>query len=172
MADDPWLSPSELDAWLSLSAVLQSLPGAIDAQLKTDAGVNLFEYTVLAMLSEESGHTMTMSELADIAFGSLSRLSHAISRLESRGWVERRAGDGGRRHNVVSLTAEGLATIRAAAPTHVAYVRSVVIDVLSDDEVASLASISKKLLAAADPDFHEHVVGVLPTIIERNRDGD
>lgn len=167
--DTPWLSPDELRAWITLAAFLESVPTTVDAQLKRDAGMNRFEYSILAMLSEQSGHTLTMSDLAQVAFGSLSRLSHAVSRLERRGLVTRCAGAAGRRHNVVSLTDDGLAALEAAAPLHVAEVRRLVIDPLDDDELAVLPRLLSKMMAAADPDRASELHTLIEDVVLRNR---
>src|SRR6478752_2371502 len=87
--DAPWLSAEQLRDWKSLMALLMLLPPALDAQLKCDAGLNSFEYHVLASLSAAERHTVAMSDLAVMAQGSVSRLSHAVGRLERAGWVER-----------------------------------------------------------------------------------
>src|SRR5690349_7364715 len=96
-----------------------TLPGALDAQLKRDAGVNSFEYHLLARLSMAPARTLALSDLAEQAQGSLSRLSHAITRLERAGWVERRTcTDQGRRVEA-RLTDAGWAKVEDMAPGHV-----------------------------------------------------
>ena len=76
MTDDvPWLSADERATWISFSAMLQTLQAALDAQLKQDAGINVFEYSVMAALSESPDRSLRMSTLAVFAQGSLSRLS-------------------------------------------------------------------------------------------------
>src|SRR5689334_2495626 len=87
----PWLSTDQQREWRALVALFMTLPPALDAQLKRDAGVNAFEYQVLAALSEADDHTLVLSHLAAAAQGSLSRLSHAITRLERSGWIQRRS---------------------------------------------------------------------------------
>lgn len=168
MEDPEWLEPDELRAWVTVSALLETLPGAIDAQLKRDSGLNLFEYTVLAMLSEEPSATLQMSDLAEMAFGSLSRLSHAITRLERRGLVERRSGDGGRRHTIVTLTREGHRVIADTSPAHVAHVRSLLIDPLSPGELAQLRDLLARIIARADPELHDRLPDLLESIVDRN----
>ena len=59
----------------ALTALTEALPAAVDAQLKRDAGLNAFEYQVMAGLSDAPGHAIRMSALAAFASGSLSRLS-------------------------------------------------------------------------------------------------
>lgn len=165
--DVPGLTAEQLDAWFSVMALMETLPGAIDLQLKRDAGVNLFEYTVLAMLSEESDRSLPMSVLAGICFGSLSRLSHAVGRLERRGWVRKEVGSG-RQPNTVVLTDEGFDAIARVAGLHRAHVRQLVVDPLTDAELAALTSISRKMLAAADPEVARLVEERVPEVIERN----
>lgn len=166
--DDPWLDEDQLRAWISLSVFLEVLPMTIDTQLRDDLGVNRFEYSLLAMLSEESDGTLVMSDLAAVAFGSLSRLSHAVGRLEKRGWLSRQPGVGGRRHTTVSLTAEGRAAITEAAPKHAAHVRATVVEPLTAAELDALASIAQKLIAANAPETAAQLESLLPQVIARN----
>ena len=167
-AEDAWLDEAQLRAWITFNVFLEVFPATIEAQLKRDSGINLFEYTVLAMLSEQDDHALVMSDLADIAFGSLSRLSHAVTRLERRGWAERQAGYGGRRHTTVHLTDEGQKAMAAAAPLHVARVREIFVDPLTDAELAALASLNRKLIQAADPELDERLDSLIPEIVARN----
>jgi hypothetical protein len=46
--DVDWLSADQLHEWQALVTLLMTLPAAMDGQLRRDAGVNLFEYHVLA----------------------------------------------------------------------------------------------------------------------------
>jgi DNA-binding MarR family transcriptional regulator len=143
-----WLSDEQQVAWRSIVALLERLPAALDAELQKDAGVTHFDYLVLSGLSEAPAHTLRMSELAAMASGSLSRLSHVVSRLEAKGWVRREpcAGDG-RFINAV-LTEEGWQKVVATAPGHVAAVRELLVSTLTDEEFQQLGAISAKVLAA------------------------
>src|SRR5271165_2697065 len=141
-----WLSAQEQAAWRPFVALLFRMPAALDAQLQKDAGISNFEYMVLSSLSEAPGRTLRMSELAAMASGSLSRLSHVVSRLESRGWVRREGCPGDGRFINAVLTDEGWAKVAATAPGHVAAVRKLLIDVLSPEDLRTLGSISEHLL--------------------------
>ena len=141
-----WLSDEEQAAWRPFVALLFRMPAALDAQLQKDAGISNFEYMVLSSLSEAPGRTLRMSELAAMASGSLSRLSHVVSRLESRGWVRREACPGDGRFINAVLTDEGWAKVVATAPGHVAAVRKLLVDVLSPEDLRTLGSISEHLL--------------------------
>ena len=149
--DTPWLSNEERDAWVSLTSLLVALPQAIDGQLKRDSGLNFFEYSIMSGLSREKGHAMQLSTLAQLAAGSLSRISHAVSRLEQQGWVQRRACSGEARAVEAVLTKAGLAKLVEAAPAHVREARRLVVDVLSPAEREQLTAICGKLVHTASP---------------------
>jgi DNA-binding MarR family transcriptional regulator len=147
----PWLDPLQLRDWKWLMAMLETLPSALDAQLKRDAGLNTFEYLILAGLSEAPGRSLPLSTLATFAQGSLSRLSHAVSRLEEQGWVVRRAcQEPGRRSEAV-LTDAGWLKIQQTAPGHVREVRRLVIDTLTPDQLRILGESAHQVLLAIDP---------------------
>lgn len=154
MPDDetPWLDPVERPAWMSLMAMLGSVPPAIDAQLKRDSGLNFFEYSILSQLSRPGDGAVQMAQLAQLVGGTLSRLSHAATRLEEQGLVRRRSGAGETRCVELVLTEEGVATLVRAAPGHVREARRLVFDVLTREQVAQLREIARALTAAASPE--------------------
>jgi DNA-binding MarR family transcriptional regulator len=149
-AGDPsvkWLSAAELDAWLSLVRLFTWLPWSIDQQLQRDADLSMVEYQVLAMLSGSPERTMRMSSLADVTNASLSRLSHLVKRLEARGLVRREPDPADGRFTNAILTDQGLRTLTEAAPAHVAHVRSLVIDVLSPEQLRRLGRDADRIMA-------------------------
>src|SRR4051794_41734818 len=109
-----WLNDAERDAWLRLVAVVELLPGVLDAQLRAEAGLTHFEYFVLAMLSEAPERTLRMTSLAQRTNASLPRLSHVVSRLESRDLVERFACPEDGRATNARLTPHGWDAVAAA----------------------------------------------------------
>jgi DNA-binding MarR family transcriptional regulator len=138
-------------AWLAFAAVMIKLPAALDAQLQRDAGITHFQYLVMANLSEAPGRTRRMSELAELTNGSLSRLSHVMSRLEDRGWVRREpCQENGRFTNAI-LTESGWEKVVATAPGHVETVRSLVIDALTPEQQRQLRDIGRDVLGRIDP---------------------
>ncbi len=149
--DTPWLDRAQLRAWIRLVAVLELLPGVLDAQLRRDAGVTEFEYYVLAMLSEAPDRTLQMTELARQTNATLPRLSNVVHRLEDRGLVERLRCPRDRRATNARLTEAGWAKVQDAAPGHVATVRRHVIDALSAEQIDQLAEIGDAILARLDP---------------------
>ncbi|MCH1866165.1 MarR family winged helix-turn-helix transcriptional regulator [Nocardioides sp. CFH 31398] len=142
-----WLDPEEREAWLALVGTLMRLPAALDARLGEQAGLTFFEYTVLAMLSETDDRTLRMSDLAGLASGSLSRLSHVVSRLERRGLVRRERVPGPGRRTVAILTEEGRDLVRGTAPDHVEHVRELVLDDLEPGDLPALTRCLARISA-------------------------
>jgi DNA-binding MarR family transcriptional regulator len=112
----------------------------------------MFEYLVLAMLSEAPGQTLQLKRLATIVNGSLSRLSHVVTRLEKRDWVRRAPLPENGRITMATLTPAGYDKVVASAPSHVRTVRELVFDRLGPDQVRQLASISDQLLVPLGTD--------------------
>lgn len=127
----------------------QSLFASIDAQLLHDSGLPHGYYEILVHLSEAPGHALRMTQLATASTFSKSRLSHAVSKLEERGWVVREDCQTDRRGQIARLTEEGYAVLEAAAPGHVEQVRRALIDALTPEQIRHLHEISAAIAAAA-----------------------
>lgn len=152
MTEPRWLNSDERRAWLAQLSINTLLPAALDTQLHHARKVSLFDYNVLAMLSEAEGRYLPMSELAKRTSASLSRLSHVVTKLQARGWVERRPHPGDARVTTAHLTDAGMETIEELAPQHVEAVRCLFLDALSEEDVADLARIGEKIVARLDND--------------------
>ncbi|WP_042442671.1 MarR family winged helix-turn-helix transcriptional regulator [Streptacidiphilus jiangxiensis] len=146
----PWLTSGELDSWLSVVRLMTRLPWAIDAQLQRDADLSMVEYMALAMLSEAAGRTLRMSTLAENTSTSLSRLSHMVKRLESRGYVRREPDPADGRFTNAILLPAGMAKLESAAPAHVAFVRRLVVDNLSGERLRRLGQDAERILGRID----------------------
>jgi DNA-binding MarR family transcriptional regulator len=146
-----WLTAEEQRAWLAWLGATELLNASLDAQLQRDAGFPLAYYVILAMLSEAPDRTLRMSELAGKANASPSRLSHAVGKLEDRGWVVRRPCPGDRRGTLATLTDAGFAVLEQQAPGHVAAVRQGLFDRLSKEQVRQLEQICTAVLDGLDP---------------------
>ncbi|MEU2202327.1 MarR family transcriptional regulator [Isoptericola sp. NPDC019482] len=146
-----WLTDDQQRSWSSVAALLMTLPATLDAQLRADADLNLFEYHVLVALGDAPARTLSMSDLAALSRGSLSRLSHAVGRLERSGLVERTPCSVGRRRMEARLTDAGWDKLVASAPGHVAEVRRLVVDALDDDQLAAFGAAADVVVRTIDP---------------------
>jgi DNA-binding MarR family transcriptional regulator len=142
-----WLSKEEQHTWRAYLDAHRLLLDAVDAQLRRDSGMPHAYYEILVRLSDQEGRAMRMAELADATRVSASRLSHAIARLEERGWVRREDCPTDRRGQIAVLTDEGFAVLAAAAPGHVEAVRQALFDALDAEQTKKLGEISEILAA-------------------------
>ena len=86
-----------------------------------------------------------MSELAELAMISRSRLSHRIKVMEQAGWVRREACPDDKRGSFAIMTPKGWKAIVAAAPDHVESVRTRFLDVLDKADQKLLAEIFERV---------------------------
>jgi DNA-binding MarR family transcriptional regulator len=110
----------------------------------------MVEYQVLACLSNSPQRMMRMSSLAVVTNASLSRLSRVVKRLEDRDLVRRELDPADGRFTNAILTDSGFRTLEGAAPAHVAHVRSLVIDVLSPEQLRRLGLAAERILSRID----------------------
>jgi DNA-binding MarR family transcriptional regulator len=143
-----WLSAGEQVTWRSFVGTCHAFFAAIDAQLQRDAGMPLAYYEILVRLSEAPGRALRMSQLAEATAASKSRASHAVARLEERGWVRRTDCPTDRRGQIAELTGEGYAVLAAAAPGHVEQVRRTLFDPLTPEQAEQVGVITRAIMAA------------------------
>jgi DNA-binding MarR family transcriptional regulator len=143
-----WLTAEEQRAWRAYLEATKVLMDALDRQLQREAGMPHAYYEILVRLSEAEGRAMRMSELADCTLSSRSRLSHAVARLEERGWVRREECVTDRRGQVAHLTDAGYDILGRAAPGHVEAVRRCVVDALTARQIGELAEIGEAIVRA------------------------
>jgi DNA-binding MarR family transcriptional regulator len=152
-AEEPpvkWLTDAEVSSWLSVVRMMTWLPWSIDQQLRRDSNLSMVEYQVMARLSQSPERTLRMSLLADLANSSLSRLSHLVKRLEDRDFVRREPDPADGRFTNAILTDKGFETLAEAAPGHVTHVRSLVVDVLSAEQLRRIGQAADRIMSHID----------------------
>jgi DNA-binding MarR family transcriptional regulator len=142
-----WLDADEQRAWRAYMYSWMLLEDRLDRELVRSTGISHAYYEILVQLSETEGRALRMSELAQRCLSSRSRLSHAVSRLEERGWVRRQVCPEDGRGQLAVLTDEGFAALEAAAPVHVESVRTHLFDQLTPEQVDAVRDIGEVLLA-------------------------
>jgi len=147
MSDVRWLDDDEQHVWRAYLDVSRLLNERLQHQLVKDSGLSLPEYEIFVQLSEAPDRMLRMSELAERAVNSRSRLTHTVSRLESRGLVRREPCPDDGRGVLCILTDEGFKAIDESAAGHVEAVRSALFDPLSRGEVKALGEAMDKILA-------------------------
>ena len=152
MSDARWLSAEDQRVWRNYIAATRMVESELERQLQRDSGLPTTYFEIMVSLSEAPDRTLRMSELAERSRFSRSRLSHAIARMEQQGWVERRECPSDKRGAFAVLTEKGFDMLAAAAPGHVEQVRTLMFDVLSEEQITQLGEICATLRKAGpDP---------------------
>src|SRR5215475_9707232 len=133
-------------AWLGYRRMRLLLDLQLNRELMNQSALSEPDYDVLSNLSQTDGESMRLTDLATHMRWSKSRLSHHITRMQQRGLVDRlECADDGRGSSLV-LTDQGRRAIMAAAPDHVASVRQHFIDLLSPEEIDTLAKLTHRVI--------------------------
>jgi DNA-binding MarR family transcriptional regulator len=148
VANEPWLDEDEQKAWRSYLLMHKTLQTHMARHLQREFGLSESDFEILVNLSESETGRMRAYELGEATQWEKSRMSHHLTRMEKRGLIRKEACEA--RYPEIVLTDEGLAAIKACAPTHAGRVREFFVDVLGKDRMLALGEASDDILAAID----------------------
>ena len=136
-----WLDASQQRSWRAFLVGTTLLMDRLDRDLRDKHQLSLPEYEILVRLSEADDNRMRMAVLADSVSHSRSRVTHTVNRMEKAGLVVRDSCVSDGRGVEAVLTDEGRRTLDAAAPTHVAGVRRLLIDLADEDDFEAVGRV-------------------------------
>jgi DNA-binding MarR family transcriptional regulator len=101
---------------------------------------------VLVTLWQASGREMRVGELSESLDWEKSRVSHQLTRMENRGFVERtqRGADG--RRTGIGLTAKGRRAAQSAILVHAGNIRHYFLDTLTPQQTAAFRAWSGQMI--------------------------
>lgn len=144
----PWLTDQQQRVWRSYLSMWRMLNDRIERDMQQHGGMPLAYYLLLSMLSEAPDRQLRMNRLAEIVGFSQSRLSHAVSRLEVLGWIQREPDAADKRGQIAALTDAGYTRLVEVAPLHAETVRSIMFDPLASEQLEALESVCTAILQA------------------------
>lgn len=124
----------------------QHLYATLEEELVRDSGLSAADYKVLVPLSETPAGVLRARELGTEIGWDRSRLSHHIRRMEKRGLVTREECSEDARGTMVRLTDTGRTAIERAAPKHAENVQRYFFDLVSKEELTTLAAVFDRVL--------------------------
>ena len=148
--DVAWLDEREERAWRALQLMQMRLDGELARQLAAESGLSYSDYVVLVALTDRPDGRMRLFELARVLGWEKSRVSHHIARMADRGLVKKQKCDSDRRGAFVLVMNRGRKELEAAAPGHVAAVRRLFVDLLTQDELDAVGAAAEVVLTALD----------------------
>ena len=149
-----WLGPKELKAWRAYIQTSRRLWDAMESDLAAH-DLSMSDYEILVLLSEAPERELRMSELAQSALISKSRLSHRIKAMEKAGLVSRRVCQEDKRGSFAVMTDKGWKAIVKAAPDHVESIRGRFLDQLSGKDQEEIARIFEQVSEKLREQFTE-----------------
>jgi DNA-binding MarR family transcriptional regulator len=136
-----WLDERQQRSWRAFLVGTTLLMDRLDRDLREQHRLSLPEYEILVRLSEAEGNRLRMAMLADSVSHSRSRVTHTVSRMESAGLVARDACLSDGRGVEAVLTDQGREALVNAAPTHVAGVRRLLLDLVDEDDFEAVGRV-------------------------------
>jgi DNA-binding MarR family transcriptional regulator len=136
-----WLDPAQQRSWRAFLVGTTLLMDRLDRELREQHQLSLPEYEILVRLSEATNSRMRMAVLADSVSHSRSRVTHTVNRMEKAGLVARDSCVSDGRGVEAVLTEAGHRALAAAAPTHVAGVRRLLVDLADEEDFQAVGRV-------------------------------
>jgi DNA-binding MarR family transcriptional regulator len=138
-------TPRELAAWRGLLEVHAYVLHELDVQMRAAHGLTLSQSEVLIFLDDAPDQRVRMAELAKEVLLSSSGGTRLVERLETLGYVTRRAAADDRRGLFAELTDAGRHVVMAVRASYREGVRSVFLDRLRAADQVALSVISTRV---------------------------
>jgi DNA-binding MarR family transcriptional regulator len=146
MPVDETLTPEEWALWDTWMQAQRVLAIEVERALQREVGISKAEFSVLVTLYRVPGHHLRVGDLAESLGWEKSRVSHLLTRMERRGFVQRiESGATGRRTNI-GLTPTGLENAEVALLTHGRSIRRYFLDPLTSEQTDALRAWSQQLI--------------------------
>jgi DNA-binding MarR family transcriptional regulator len=150
MAEIRTLEPEEWEFWDTWKHAQRLLARELERGLQRDCGISKTELSVLVTLWQAPGGEMRVGELSESLAWEKSRVSHQLTRMENRGFLETECGAGGRRIRI-GLTAKGRDAAQSAILVHAGNIRHYVLDALTPEQAAVIRAWSEQMIERIEP---------------------
>jgi DNA-binding MarR family transcriptional regulator len=142
------LSPLELDAWGGLLRVHTVLYRELERRLVKSSGMPISTYDVLLRLAWAESSGLRMSELATQLLMTTGGLTRLVDRLEGDGLLTRTRTAHDLRGYEARITPAGRKALRSANKRHLADIRELFLDHVTEEQLEVLAEVWRRVKAA------------------------
>jgi len=154
MAETRWLTDTQQQAWRALRVIVERGLPRLERTFR-DQDMLGVEYSIFVALSEAAEGELRLSDLADFANTSQSRLSHRLRPMIERGEITTRVDNIDRRVTYAQLAPGGRQRLEAVAPHHVEDVLQLLFDHLDVEQTDAVAD-ALSVIAATLCDHAEY----------------
>src|SRR6266496_1060595 len=151
MAEPRTLRPEEWEFWDTWMRAQRLLARELDRGLQDDCGISKAEFSVLVTLWQAPGRELRVGELAESLDWEKSRVSHMLTRMENRGFVERTQFGASGRRTGIGLTISGSQAAQSAILRHAGNIRRYVLDSLTPEQTATIRAWSEQMIDRIEP---------------------
>ncbi|WP_460339911.1 MarR family winged helix-turn-helix transcriptional regulator [Actinoallomurus acanthiterrae] len=155
MAEARTLEPEEWEFWDAWMRAQRLLVRELDRGLQRDCGISKAEFSVLVTLWQAPGREMRVGELSESLDWEKSRVSHQLTRMENRGFVERTQSGAAGRRTGIGLTAEGRRAAQSAILVHAGNIRRYFLESLTPQQAAAFRTWSGQMIDRVEPPSSE-----------------
>ena len=132
----------QVEAWMPFQQLRVSLLPPLVKNLTQQCGVSEAEYKVLIGIYSSPEDEIRPTDLAEKIGWENGRLSHQLSRMESKGLVDRRECPVDARSCYIALSKNGRVKIEKTIPVHLIEVKRLFGEALSPDQLKALIEIA------------------------------
>lgn len=136
------LSAQEWDAWRGFRRMAEIVSGRVAREITRATGLSSADYVVLMELGKAGTGCRRQRDLLRYLEWDKTRLSHQLTRMASRGLIERESVDDG---VTIRMTETGRRQLAAARPVHAGSLRANFHDHLAPEDLAALRTVARKL---------------------------
>jgi DNA-binding MarR family transcriptional regulator len=140
------------DLWTNAQRVFAKY---VEGALQREFDISKAEFSVMVTLHRATRAELRVGDLAEALAWDKSRVSHLLTRMETRGFVSRiESGAAGRRTGI-SLTPNGRRVAQAAITVHAGTIRRYFLDQLSLEQTAAIRAWSEHLVVSENAGHDE-----------------
>ena len=150
------LESREEQAWKDVARFLSIASRLLNEDLQRGANISLSEYAVLVHLSEAKPGHLRLSELADLADLSESRMTRLVEDLARGGLVVKKRNQEDGRGIDVRITEAGINRLRDAYPIHLASVRSRVMNQVEPTALSCFGDVMAAIVRGIEEASEDH----------------
>ena len=145
------LSDSEWASWRAFALVSRRLASTVESRLQRESGISNADFEILQALFHAPDLQTRARDLADMLSWEKSRISHQVTRMVTRGLVDRAECSEDLRGSWVRLTPAGQDALVQALPHYSAAVRELYLTHMGEEGAADFARTALKIVESMSP---------------------
>jgi DNA-binding MarR family transcriptional regulator len=151
MSEVSEIADADWALWKGFQAMRRELDRALEQRLQADAGISGPDFEILLPLFRTRDNQLRARDLAELLGWEKSRISHQVTRMVTRGLLERRECPTDLRGTWVVLTPNGRRAVLSASRGNATELRRLFFDLLRPEEKAVLAAAAERVVDAVNP---------------------